>query len=111
LFRASRPGTLIAWPQALAANVMTVLVVAVAAIAVRSSVHPRPTSDAVLTALLFVVFGVLAVIVFASVRKNRSPPGTYTRVFMAVMAAMTVAIALGALVFLLILVGFAVGVK
>jgi hypothetical protein len=95
-----------------AANIVTVMVVAAAIIAVRSSVYPRPTVRSVLMPTLYVVFGVLIVVLWTvSIRHNRHPNDRYTRVFMRVMAVMMVALALATLVFLLILVGYAVGVK
>ena len=96
-----------------AANVVTVLVVAVAIIAVRSSANPRPTLSAVLALLVsLVAFAVIVVAsTVAAIRQNRHPGGMYTRVFMVVMVGLTVLLALGALFFLLVLIGYAVGVK
>jgi hypothetical protein len=65
----------------LAANVMTVLVVAAAIIAVRSSTYPRPTLSTVLQALTMLVAGVAGVVLFTyAVRQSRR---SGSRVFMA----------------------------
>lgn len=104
---------LLTFAGTVAANVVTVVVVAVALILARPPLSERPTPYSVLIFLAVVVFGTLGVYVTLtsfrrSRRRTRDPATLPTE---ALMLLTGLALGLLTLVFLLTLLGYAVGVK
>lgn len=102
---------LVTFAGTVAANVVTVMIVAVAVVVARSGTKGRPTAFGVLIDLFCAVSGVLAVTVgVTTVRPLRKIDKTSRAVFLAV-GILAVVLGLIGVLFLLILLGYAVGVK
>jgi hypothetical protein len=94
-----------------AANVVTVMIVAVALIAARSGSNGRPHLGAVLIYLGCVIAGVVTVGVGVQALRQKRPKDTESRVIALMVAAFTLLMGLLSSVYLLVLLGYAVGVK
>lgn len=110
--RADAKLLLITFAGTVAANVVTVMVVAFAVILARSSTTtPRPTEGAVLIDLAAVAAGVMTLGVGVSFMRQRRVGAAYSRVITLIIVVLVVAECLISAVFLLVLLGDAVGVK
>jgi hypothetical protein len=103
---------LVTFAGTVAANLVTVVVVAVAIIFARPSNSARPTPGVVFNYLYLVSFGILALVgLLGWFRKNRSKGSTSRTVATIWVVFATVTLVLMTLVPLLVLLGYAVGVK
>ena len=102
---------LVTFAGTVAANVVTVMVVAVALIASRPSNGGRPTVGAVLIDLACVICGVMTVGIGVAAFRRKGPRDTTSRTITVMIASVTVFMGLLASVYLLILLGYAVDVK
>jgi hypothetical protein len=103
---------LVTFVGTVAANIVTVLVVAVAVISVRPTTGGHPTVVGVLMDLFCVTAGVVVVSSGLAVfRGNKRSSDTICRVVVAVIGSVAVSMGLIGLVFLLVLLGYAVGVR
>jgi hypothetical protein len=101
---------LITFAGTVAANVVTVMVVALAVIAARPTKGLRLTVSIVLIFVTYVVVGILCAAISAIATRRMRARGVTSRVIR-VMIAGVVAMGLFALVYLLVLLGLAAGVK
>lgn len=102
---------LVTFAGTVAANVVTVMVVAVALIASRPATGGRPTVGSVLIDLFCVICGVLTVGVGVHAFRQKRPKDTESRVIALMVASLTLFMGLLSSVYLLVLLGYAVGVK
>jgi hypothetical protein len=109
--RADRRLFLITFAGTVAANVVTVMVVAIALIVARPPPGVRPTPAAVLLDLGVVVIGLMTIGIGVAALRRWRPRDTTSRANDMVTLVLTVVMGLFTLVFLLVLLGYAVGVK
>jgi hypothetical protein len=103
---------LVTFAGTVAANLVTVVVVAVAIIFARPPNSARPTAGVVFNYLYLVSFGIFALVGLLSwFRKNRSKGSTSRTIATIWVVFATVTLVLMTLVLLLVLLGYAVGVK
>jgi hypothetical protein len=102
---------LVTFAGTVAANVVTVMVVAVAVIVARSGTSGRPTAGGVLIDLFCGLSGAMAVGIGVTAIRPLRKSGTQFRGVMLAIGGIAVATGLLGVVFLLIVLGYAVGVK
>ena len=102
---------LVTFAGTVAANIVTVMVVAVALIASRPANGGRPTVGSVLIDLFCVISGVMTVGIGVAAFRYKGRRDTTSRTITVMIASVTVFMGLLASVYLLILLGYAVDVK